>query len=540
MVEGQQIVCHSDHRPLAILKKLKDPTGRLAKWLVDLSMLSATIVFNPGRLNAAADALSRFYEESRSPTNLNSILVPIPSDDPEKQLYLFNNDCFASAVEVDQITLGNIAVETAKDEFTSALLRVLLGEKLSGVSPAVLRFVKYYQPRSVLDDEQKLIYVNVAKNLIDKTDYKILIPRSLQKQIVELAHSIPSGGHMGAKRTLKAVRRLYTWRRLGRFISRYTSQCLLCQKHKASNKPLDGLISSAPLDHPWRAISIDVMGPLPVSSKRNRYILSVADIFSGWIELFPIRVANEKTIATVLVNEVFSRYGTPFEVHSDNAKNFVSKMLREVYRKFRIKPSVTPVYSPKSSYVERAHRELKRMIATFLEQNQRDWDVHLRQFCLAQNASHSDGIGCTPASLFLGREINLPSFPVISKSHEQKVPVYAANLTSRLRRAIEKAKASREASAQLRQEKANLHRTGLQYEVGDKVWLKTHYKSDQQGYFAAKLAPRYEGPYQVVAKINPVVYKLKDLRTGAIQKVYQHIDHLRRVIEGEFTPPLVT
>ena len=253
-----------------------------------------------------------------------------------------------------------------------------------------------------------------------------------------------------------------------------------------------------------------------------------------------MRVANERTVATILVNEVFSRYGTPDEVHSDNAKNFISKTLREVYRKFRIKPSVTPVYSPKSNYVERAHRELKRMIATFLEKNQRDWDVHLRQFCLAQNAAHSDGIGCSPSSLFLGREIKLPSFPIISKVHEQKLPVYAANLSAKLKRAIEKAKASREASSQARQEKVNLHRSGLQYEMGDKVWLKTHYKSQQHGYFAARLAPKYDGPYQVVAKINPVVYKLKDLRTGAVQKVFQHIDHLRKVIEGEFTPPLVT
>ena len=541
LLEGRQIICHSDHRPIVILKKLKDPTGRLAKWLVDLSMLGATLVFNPGKLNVAADALSRFYEESHCPTVLNRILAPIPSDDPEKQLFLFNNDCFASAVvEVDQITLGNIALETAKDPFTCALLKVLMGEKLSGVSPAILRFVKYYQPRSVIDAEQKLIYVNVAKNLIDKTDYKILIPRSLQRQIVELAHCIPSGGHLGAKRTLKNVRRLYTWRRLGRFISRFTGQCLLCQKHKTSNKPLDGIVSSAPLDHPWRAVSIDIVGPLPVSSRRHRFILTVADIFSGWIELFPLRVATEKAVATTLVNEVFSRYGCPFEIHSDNAKTFISKTLREVYRKFRIKPSVTPVYSPKSSYVERSHRELKRMIATFLDENHREWDLHIRQFCLAQNASHSDGIGCTPSSLFLGREINLPSFPVVSKSHEQKVPVYAANLTSKLRKAIEKAKASREASAQTRQEKANLHRTGRQYEVGDKVWLRTHYLSSRQGYFAAKLAPKFEGPFQVVAKINPVVYKLKDLRTGVVQKVFQHIDHLRRVIEGEFSPPLVT
>jgi len=244
-------------------------------------------------------------------------------------------------------------------------LKVLAGNKLEKVTPAILRFVKFYQPRSVLDPEQKLIDVNVAKNLIDKTDFKILVPRSLQRQVVELAHSLPSGGHSGARRTLKTVSRLYTWRRLGRFISRFTGQCVLCQKYKARNKPVDGILSSAPLQFPWHTISIDLLGAFPLSPRRNRYILSVTDTFTGWLELFPLRVANERTIATILVDEVFSRYGCCNQVLSDNGAQFLSKTLRAVYRKFRIKPSVTPLYSPKSSYVERAHRELKRMIATF-------------------------------------------------------------------------------------------------------------------------------------------------------------------------------
>jgi len=71
------------------------------------------------------------------------------------------------------------------------------------------------------------------------------------------------------------------------------------------------------------------------------------------------------------------------------------------------------------------------------------------------------------------------------------------------------------------------------------VWLQTHYKSSAPTYFMAKLAPKFDGPFEVVATVNPVVYKLRDLRTGQIQKSYQHIDHLRKVIEGEFSPPLV-
>ena len=123
LIEGGQITCYCDHRPLCLLKKLKDPTGRIAKWLVDMSMLDAKLIFNPGKLNQPADALSRLYEEESAVTKLNPILNQIPSSDPDKPLFLFNNDCFAASVDVEQVTLGRIATELIKDPYTCALLK---------------------------------------------------------------------------------------------------------------------------------------------------------------------------------------------------------------------------------------------------------------------------------------------------------------------------------------------------------------------------------------------------------------------------------
>jgi len=40
--------------------------------------------------------------------------------------------------------------------------------------------------------------------------------------------------------------------------------------------------------------------------------------------------------------------------------------------------------------------------------------------------------------------------------------------------------------------------------VGDIVWAKEHHLSKAAEGFAAKLAPRYDGPYQVVDFVSPV------------------------------------
>jgi len=41
--------------------------------------------------------------------------------------------------------------------------------------------------------------------------------------------------------------------------------------------------------------------------------------------------------------------------------------------------------------------------------------------------------------------------------------------------------------------------------VGDVVWAKEHHLSQAAEGFAAKLAPRYDGPYQVMGFASPVI-----------------------------------
>jgi hypothetical protein len=147
--------------------------------------------------------------------------------------------------------------------------------------------------------------------------------------------------------------------------------------------------------------------------------------------------------------------------------------------------------------------------------------------------------GYSPAFLNFGRELNLPTTPPVENVQEEQLPLYAANLVSRLRRAIAKAKLRREEFKQSWADKFNVGRKDVDLPIGQKVWVRTHSKSDKQGYFAEKLSPRYSGPFEVVEKIGPVVYRLKDLRSGLIQKGLQHTNNLRLVIDGELSAPEV-
>ena len=396
--------------------------------------------------------------------------------------------------------------------------------------PAIRRFVDKYLPISLLDTDLNLIYVNVSHDPLHSANFKILVPRCLQRDVIKLFHCPPSGGHFGARKTLAKIYHLFSWPRASKMTANFVKSCALCQQHKSRHSRMLGKICSAPLTHPFSTLAVDFKGPLPRSTSGMRYLLVVVDTMSGWLECFPLRSANTKNLVTKLVNEVFSRYGVPHSIVSDNGSQFVARVTKEIYARFRIKPSVTSLYHPQANYAEVLNKKLGRLIATYIDDNQRNWDVNLPQFVLSLNSSINSVTNRTPAELVFGRQLNLPMNPVLPTTVEEPLPLYASNLVSRLRRAIEKSQRAREAHRLHTAGKLNENRTDFEYNVGDKVWLKAHYQSDKSNYFSYKLAPKFVGPMEIIEKVSPVVYRLKDLRDNSIQRGYQHFNNLKPLI----------
>ena len=64
-------------------------------------------------------------------------------------------------------------------------------------------------------------------------------------------------------------------------------------------------------------ITLDILGPLPLSESGNQYLLIVADCFTKWPEACPLPNQEATTVAKVLVNEMICQFRVPLEIHSD-------------------------------------------------------------------------------------------------------------------------------------------------------------------------------------------------------------------------------
>ena len=112
------------------------------------------------------------------------------------------------------------------------------------------------------------------------------------------------------------------------------------------------------------------MGPLPTTSRDCKYILVITDMFSKWVEAFPLCITDSETLAKVLVDEVVCRYGVPLTLHSDQGANLNSEVITSLCKQLGIKRTRTMAYHSQSNgQVERFNHTLESMLSKVVSDN---------------------------------------------------------------------------------------------------------------------------------------------------------------------------
>ena len=164
-------------------------------------------------------------------------------------------------------------------------------------------------------------------------------------------------------------------------------------------------------------LSTDILGPLLCTPRGNKYILTITDHFSRWVEIFPIPDQTAETVARVILNEVIARFGCPITIHSDQGSNYESRLFAELCSLLEIRKTRTSVRNPKcNGQTERFNKTLTRMIRSYLTDNQTDWDLNLGCLAAAYRATPNETTKVTPNLLMLGREVRLPAETVFGSN----------------------------------------------------------------------------------------------------------------------------
>lgn len=268
------------------------------------------------------------------------------------------------------------------------------------------------------------------------------------------------------------------------------------------------------------------MGPLPTTESGNKYILVVGDYFSKWTEAFPLPNQEARTVAEKLVNEVISRHGAPERIHTDQGRNFEAQLFREMCTLFDIDKTRTTPYHPESDgMVERMNRTLQDMLAKYVSDHQRDWDVHLPLVMMAYRSSVHASTQYTPHYLLFGHEIRLPVDVMYGRQphHKEEVSDYIRSLRTTLDEVHEKAREHLRTAQKRQKDYYDRRVAGEQIKVGDRVFL--HEPAVKKGQ-TKKFHSPWQGPYTVVKRISDVVYRIQAADNPRKRKVV-HFNRLK-------------
>ena len=268
---------------------------------------------------------------------------------------------------------------------------------------------------------------------------QLVLPRSMVSEVLSALHDAPSAGQLGVGKTLERVRERFYWYGQRHDVKDWCQQCKKCSRRKSPQQPERAPLVSGCPGHSFERIALDIMGPLPITESGPKYILVVGDQFTKWTELFPLPNQEAKTVAEKLVDEVISRFGAPERINTDQGRNFEAHLFKEMYNLCNIEKTRTTLYHPQSDgMVEGMNRTIQDMLAKYVAEHQRDWDVHLPIVMMVYRSNVHSSTQYTPHYLLFGHEVRLPLDVMYGREPHQR-PEAASEYVRNLRSTLEEA-----------------------------------------------------------------------------------------------------
>lgn len=151
------------------------------------------------------------------------------------------------------------------------------------------------------------------------------------------------------------------------------------------------------------------------------------------------------------------------------------------------------------------------MIVAFIQEDYREWDAHLSDFCFAYNTAFHSSLSTSPAFLNLGREL-IPSNSLRYRGEDDTVlepgdTVDWSHRMTKLQSLREWVLENLEMANQKQARYYNLRQGSVRFKVGDLVLRRSHVLSFAAQHIAAKLASKFQGPFRVGRVLSSVVYE---------------------------------
>lgn len=383
---GNKFILYTDHKPLTCAVNLKDPSGKIARWMIALLDYSYDIRYRAGKQNVVADGLSRIVnemnanEEQEDQSSDADTQHSADTDDSEfipcteKPVNVFSNQII---LKIDH----NESESTGEQIFPKILRHTFT--KINFGIPILLRiFKEFMDPKRVnciycpeeLIKSIQVVYKNYfsrVKTFKVVISQKMLIDLKTQEEQNEVIEKIHNRAHRGIEENVKVMNKNYYFPRLKHKIRKYILHCAICNSAKYERHPYKLKLAHTPIpDKPMDIIHIDIFISSPIM------FLSAVDKLSKYGMLIPIKSRSIPDVRAGLT-KLFANHGIPKLIVSDNEPAIKSIEVRSMLEDLGINQYFTPSNkSEVNGIVERFHSTLAEIFrcskATHKDLNQKE------------------------------------------------------------------------------------------------------------------------------------------------------------------------
>jgi transcription elongation factor Elf1 len=131
-----------------------------------------------------------------------------------------------------------------------------------------------------------------------------------KQKIIKEMHNCPIGGHQGIQRTTERIKLYLTWPGLDQDVTQYVKKCKICQINKETKPNIKlPLTITDTKTTPWDKVHLDIVGPLPVTGNKMKYILTCQDNLSKYFVVVPLQNQTAEEVTNIFV--IILIYGIP-------------------------------------------------------------------------------------------------------------------------------------------------------------------------------------------------------------------------------------
>lgn len=518
----------TDHKNLEYFSTVRKLSERQMRWQLILSKFNPVIQYRPGKEGGLPDALTRRDQD-------------LPKEGDERLDYRMAQLIPDGMVQGNAIRMAPMAC--------SLFPKPGLGNQPLRAAPSAFIEAPHSTEQTFTDRLRKLweegraqdkdfkqltnairqgervfpanlsspVKVSVSDCTIDENGYlrfrgRLWVPNyePLRTAIVQELHDSVLTGHPGKNGTIAVVSRDFFWPNLQATVKQFVRNCGVCGRTKVWRDRKHGLLRPLPVpEQQWQEISVDFIGPLPMSNGFDTIVV-FTDRLSKGVLLVPCHsTITSEGFARLFISSYYGLHGLPRAMVSDRGPQFIGQAWKTICKLLRIERRLSTAFHPQTDgSTERANIEVEVLLTQWVNTVQDDWTDWLPVVQLALNGRDSTTTGVSPFLLSHGYPLRTVDplidvvVPVRAKSPIQKGEAIVARI-----KAITEWAQSAMAKAQQDQEtQANrLRNVAPAYKVGDKVYLSLrNIRTDRP---SKKLNAR-AAKFTVIEVISPSAYRL--------------------------------